>query len=86
MGVRVKRRAHALGTRQGDEEGAAREPCRRCTAGAAIVRRATLATRVSIAARVSVRQRARSETATRSSPAVADHESRLTQEVVRSWS
>jgi hypothetical protein len=57
MGVRVKRRAHALGTRQGDEEGAAREPCRRCTAGAAIVRRATLATRVSIAARVSVRQR-----------------------------
>ena len=57
MGVRVKRRAHALGTRQGDEEGAAREPCRRCTAGAAIDRRATLATRVSIAARVSVRQR-----------------------------
>ena len=57
MGAPAKRRAHARGTRQGDEEEAPREPCRRCTVGAASVRRATLATRVSIAshnARVSV--------------------------------
>ena len=44
VGEPAKRRAHARGTRQGDEEEAAREPCRRYTVVAASARRVTLAT------------------------------------------